>query len=129
MSIPALNKVDHIHIYVDDRDAAEVWYRDVLGFKRIPKFEHWAVGGGPLTLANDSATVHIALFKRPPQPNRAVIAFGVTADALIAWQTHLGSALGAAPPIIDHQGAWSLYFSDPDGNPYEITSYEDPYKT
>jgi sugar lactone lactonase YvrE len=24
----------------------------------------------------------------------------------------------------DHQVSWSLYFSDPDGNPYEITSYE-----
>ncbi len=25
---------------------------------------------------------------------------------------------------VDHRVAWSLYFSDPDGNPFEITCYD-----
>jgi catechol-2,3-dioxygenase len=31
--------------------------------------------------------------------------------------------LDRPPEVKDHQVSWSLYFSDPDGNPYEITSY------
>ncbi len=30
----------------------------------------------------------------------------------------------AGRAALDHDFAWSLYFSDPFGNPYEITSYD-----
>jgi catechol-2,3-dioxygenase len=32
--------------------------------------------------------------------------------------------LGSAPRCEDHALALSMYFSDPDGNPFEITTYE-----
>lgn len=37
---------------------------------------------------------------------------------------HLAKALGRPPELEDHQITWSMYFSDPDGNPFEITSYD-----
>jgi catechol-2,3-dioxygenase len=121
---PSLDRIDHIHVFVADRAASERWYERVIGLKRVAEFERWAAEGGPLTLANDSGTVHLALFERGLQPCRSTVAFGVGASAFLAWQQHLLATLGAAVKVEDHALSMSLYFSDPDGNPYEITSYE-----
>ena len=121
---PILDRVDHIHVYVTDREVSEQWYEEVLGLSRMPELESWATDGGPVTVANEAGTVHLALFERKPQPSRSTIAFGVTAPEFIAWRKHLVAALDEPPKIEDHELSWSLYFSDPDGNPYEITTYE-----
>jgi len=42
----------------------------------------------------------------------------------VAWQRHLSKALGNPVEAVDHEVAWSLYFTDPDQNPYELISYE-----
>jgi catechol-2,3-dioxygenase len=122
---PTIESIDHIHVYVADRAVAEKWYADVLGLKRIAELEFWANDdGGPLTIGNIAGTVHIALFQRTTLPCRSVIAFGVSADEFIAWRAHLGKVFGETIEIFDHDVSWSLYFSDPDGNPYEITSHQ-----
>jgi RimJ/RimL family protein N-acetyltransferase/catechol 2,3-dioxygenase-like lactoylglutathione lyase family enzyme len=121
---PRLHAVDHIHVFVADRAAAEGWYRRVLGLVRKPELAFWADEGGPLTLTNADDSVHIALFERPRQPCRSTVALRVGAVELHAWRQHLAAALGQAPALEDHAVAWSIYFSDPDGNPYEITTYE-----
>jgi catechol 2,3-dioxygenase-like lactoylglutathione lyase family enzyme len=122
--IPTIQGIDHLHLFVADRAAAQRWYAEVLGFEPVAELAHWAAGGGPLTLADAGGTVHLALFERPPQPCRSTIAFGVTAAQFAAWQKHLAACLPQPPQGVDHGAAWSLYFSDPDGNPYEITTYE-----
>lgn len=121
--IPAFQHIDHVHVYVIDRAAAESWYASVLGFSRVPELAFWAEGG-PLTLVDPSGTVHLALFQREAQKCRSVIALGASAGGLLAWQTHLAEALGHPIEMVDHQASWSIYFTDPDGNPYEITTYE-----
>jgi catechol-2,3-dioxygenase len=121
---PSLQRIDHIHVFVADRVAAETWYADVLGFTRVKALEFWAEGGGPLTLSDMSNTVHIALFERPIERCRSTIALAVKADDFLAWRSHLGATLDRPPEVEDHEVSWSLYFTDPDGNPYEITSYE-----
>jgi catechol-2,3-dioxygenase len=120
---PALEAVDHIHIHVSDRASAERWYREVLGFTRVPELERWTADQGPLTLRNAGDTIHLALFERPKQPSRTTIALRVTAPDFLAWRAHLSQALGQPVLPVDHEVSWSLYFVDPDGNPYEITSY------
>ena len=122
--IPALTGIDHVHVHVVDRDAAEAWYARILGLVRVPDLVFWEAGGGPLTLANASGTVHIALFARPAGKRHATIAFAATARDFLGWQSHLTAALGHSIELEDHQVSWSLYFADPDGNPCEITSYE-----
>jgi catechol-2,3-dioxygenase len=121
--IPAFQRIDHIHVYVTSRPAAEAWYASVLGFSRVPELELWA-GSGPLTLVDPSGTVHLALFEREAQKCRSVIALGASAAELLAWQAHLAAALGHPLELEDHQVSWSIYFHDPYENPYEITTYE-----
>jgi NAD(P)-dependent dehydrogenase (short-subunit alcohol dehydrogenase family) len=121
---PPLDGVDHLHVFVTDRAAAERWYAGALGLRRVEALAHWAAGGGPLTLADAADRVHLALFERPSQPNRATIALGTDAAGFIAWRQRLAHWLAAAPEAVDHDVSWSIYFSDPDGNPYEITCYQ-----
>ena len=121
--IPAFDRIDHIHVYATDRNRAEQWYADVMGFRRVPELESWA-DGGPLTLSNSSGTVHIALFEAPAQPCRSVIALSVGAEEFVAWRKHLVDKLRRPVEPEDHELSWSLYFADPDGNPWEITSYQ-----
>lgn len=121
---PELQGIDHIHVFVRDRDRAVRWYREVLGFEPVTGLETWAADGGPLTLGDAGGHIHIALFERPPQPNRATLALRTDAAGLALWFAHLSRHLGTAPTMQDHALSVSLYFSDPDGNPYEITTYE-----
>ena len=120
---PSLERIDHIHVHVADRARAERWYAEVLGLSRMAALESWA-SGGPLTLADASGAIHLALFERAPEPSRSTVAFGVAAADFVAWRRHLESRLGRSVEPVDHRLAWSLYFADPDGNPYEITTYE-----
>jgi catechol-2,3-dioxygenase len=123
-TLPKLEHFDHVHIFVADRVAAEAWYQRVLGFHRITELESWAKNGGPLTLANDNAHIHLALFERPAGKNHSVVALRASAIEFLRWKAHLTTTLSRTIDAVDHQFAWSLYFSDPDGNPFEITSYQ-----
>ena len=122
--IPGLQGIDHIHVYVPDRPQAEEWYREVLGFERVAALENWAAGGGPLTIQDADGSVHLAMFEREMPHNHATIAFKVDGKGLLSWQHHLSDVLDATIDLVDHDSSWSIYFSDPYGNPFEITSYE-----
>ena len=121
---PTFDRIDHIHVHVADRNRAEQWYADVLGLRRMPELEFWAADGGPLTLQNPSGTVHVALFESAPQPCRSTIAVSVGAEEFVAWRLHLVEQLRRPVEPEDHQVSWSLYFSDPDGNPLEVTTWQ-----
>ncbi|MES2016606.1 MAG: VOC family protein [Pseudomonadota bacterium] len=119
-----LQAFDHIHIYVADRVKSEAWYRDILHLNRSKEFEFWAAGGGPLTIQNESGSIHLALFERPAQRCRSVVAIRVSAAGYQAWKAHLERAMPGQVSEHDHEASLSLYFRDPDGNPYELTTYE-----
>lgn len=120
---PDLNGIDHIHVYVEDRTQAVIWYENVLGFTPVEALKSWAVDGGPLTIGNAGGTVHLALFEKPDHDEGATIAFSTGGNALLAWKTHLESK-GIYLTVSDHDLSYSLYFQDPDGNKYEITTYD-----
>lgn len=119
---PPFEAIDHLHVHVTDRPAAEAWYRRVLGLRRVAALAHWAAGGGPLTLADDAGQLHLALFERPPRGGQPTIALRVPAAGLLDWRAHLRRELGQAPDIVDHGETRSIYFADPDGNGFEITT-------
>lgn len=123
---PGLNGFDHIHVYVRDREAAASWYQRVLDFTPIEKLMVWAVDGGPLTLADAGDQIHLALFEQPDHSGSSAIAFRASGEAFLAWKAHL-QAHGIELRIADHQLAYSLYFSDPDNNTHEITTYDHQY--
>jgi catechol 2,3-dioxygenase-like lactoylglutathione lyase family enzyme len=121
---PTLEGFDHIHVFVADRAASEEWYARVMGLRRVTELEAWSSGGGPLTIGNASGTVHLALFERPVEKCRSTVALSTTASAFLAWRAHLSGVFARSIEVVDHELSWSLYFTDPDGNPFEITSYE-----
>jgi catechol-2,3-dioxygenase len=121
--IPTFDRIDHIHLYVANRNKAEQWYASVMGFTRMVELESWA-DDGPLMLQNSSGTVHVAMFEATPQPCRSTIAVAVGAEEFVAWRTHLVEMLKRPVEPEDHRLSWSLYFADPDGNPWEVTSYQ-----
>lgn len=121
---PDLHRIDHIHVFVADRAAAETWYARVLGLQRIPELVFWSADGGPLTLGNPGGSVHLALFEGVNQGCRSTVALGVAGAEFLAWRTHLEAVLQRHVAPVDHTVSWSLYIGDPDGNPFEITTNE-----
>lgn len=115
-----INKIDHVHIYVNNIDAAEKWYSDVLGLSRISEFKSWAVDGGPLTIGNSD--VHLALFTGS-KSNSNIVALKVELEEFSFVQAHLDVS-GVKYIYADHDMSISVYFQDPDGNKYEITAYK-----
>jgi catechol-2,3-dioxygenase len=120
---PPMKSIDHGHVWVVDRTAAEHWYEKVLGLVRIKEPAFWPPSGGPLTIQNCEGTVRLALFEGTPEKRPSTIAFGVDANAFMKWQPHLGDVLGMQLQAVDNTVSWSLYFTNPDGNRFEITSY------
>ena len=120
--IPKLQAIDHVYIFVKDRAKSELWYRNVLGLHPVKALEFWARDGGPLTIANSEETIHLALFES--NKNEATtVAFSVSGQEYLKWFQHLKSE-GLPVNHNDHEISWSVYFKDPDGNPFEITSYD-----
>ena len=123
---PELNGFDHVHVYVNDRNQAEQWYAKVLGFKRVEKLMVWAVDGGPLTLQDPGGKIHLALFEKNNHEGSSAIAFAATGIEFLAWKAEL-EAQGLELRFADHELAYSIYFSDPDNNMHEITTYQHDY--
>jgi len=122
-STPELRGFDHIHVHVSSWADAERWYGTMLGLKRVEALMQWAVDGGPLTLEDAAGNVHLALFEREDPSRSTAVAFGATGKGFLRWKAHL-ERQGVELRITDHALAYSLYFHDPDGNLYEITTYE-----
>ncbi|OEY68086.1 VOC family protein [Marinobacter sp. X15-166B] len=119
---PKLHAIDHIHIHVSDRPASEQWYNRVLGLRRDNNPDSSVTGDGPLTLSNDEGSVHLALFESASD-QRTVVAFATSGHEYMAWFAHLRKE-GLQVSHVDHKVSWSVYFRDPDHNPYEITTYD-----
>jgi catechol-2,3-dioxygenase len=124
MTPSPLIAIDHLHLHVRHRPSAERWYAEVLGLRRVVALAHWAADGGPLTLADPGGVLHLAVFEHPatpPQPHRGTVALRIDPEQAGAWREHLRKALGSAPAVVDHGVTRSLYFHDPDGDPFELT--------
>ncbi len=115
-------------VYTDDLDAAERFYRDVLGleflgkepgrhvFFQVGTHDALLIFRPEATLRGDHLPAHGA---RGP----GHFAMGIDADALDLWRDHLRRHDVA----IEHEEAWplgghSLYFRDPAGNSVELTT-------
>ena len=120
---PKLQNIDHIHVIVSDRQKALDWYNNILGLKPskeiivLPK-------SGPLMIRNNEGNINIALFKGKSKDNQAVIAFKVSGEQFINCHNTITHSLTENLEVVDHDIQFSIYFEDPFGNPYEITSYD-----
>jgi catechol 2,3-dioxygenase-like lactoylglutathione lyase family enzyme len=114
-------------IYVDDLEAAEAFYRDVLGLEVIGKeagrHVFFRVGDGVLLAFDPEATLKCDML--PPHGARGPghFALGVRTDGLDEWRRRL-EALGVAveKEVEWPRGGRSLYFRDPAGNSVELVT-------
>lgn len=116
--------IDHVHVFVADCGAAREWYARILGLAPVPELEFWAREGGPLALSNPARTVTLALFEQAESAHRATVALRVSGPDFLAWQRGLVAEPDLGVRRADHAVSWSLYFADPDGNRFEITTYD-----
>ena len=134
MSDFKMGSLDHVHIFVPDRKVAAEWYAENMGFQIVPELEVWANDPmGPLTISADSGKTGIALFERDLQKEWLnVVAFHVSGDEFLNFLKNAvssnyfdrnGKSIRAFEPV-DHEVSYSLYFSDPFGNPYELTTHD-----
>lgn len=124
---PKLSGIDHIHLYVPNREEAAEWYKNTLGFTIVESLRFWAENDqGPLTIADPTGKIHLALFQRQEYTPLTAIAFGADGKDFLQWKTYLEEQ-DLLDRLADHKVAWSLYFKDPYGNSHEITTYQHDY--
>jgi catechol 2,3-dioxygenase-like lactoylglutathione lyase family enzyme len=125
-------QLDHVHVYVADRAKAAEWCERILGLTVVPEHAGWAADPrGPLTVSSDGGNTSLALFQHDIA-DRTMIAFRVDGAG---FKTFLGRLSEypvydrdgrqvTAQDVVDHEHSFSIYFCDPDGNPYELTTYD-----
>src|SRR5262245_42967038 len=132
----AVKQIDHVELCVPDQYEAARWYEQVLGLKILKAFEHWAEGGR-LMISSDQGSTKLALFKCDPPGSRPLvghkrIAFLVDAAGFMDFLDHIervpvycndGQQV-LRKDVVDHDQSWSIYFCDPYGNRYEVTTYD-----
>ena len=132
-----VEQIDHVELFVPDRYTAARWYEQALGLRILPDYEHWAGPGGPLMISSDGGDTKLALFEgeargRRPTAGHHRVAFRVSGAGFLQFLEHVretvvysesGEAISQLSPV-DHGKAFSVYFCDPYGNRFEVTSYD-----
>ena len=122
-----IDRVLETILYVDDLDAAERFYGEVLGLELDSRkdglFVFFRCGAGMLLLFEPEAA---ATGRNVPAhgargPGHAC--FAVAEDALPAWQARLAAAgVAVEQEMTWPRGARSFYFRDPAGNSLELAT-------
>lgn len=130
-SIPVGTHIGHVHLKVSDLDRAVNFYRDILGFDLIARFEDkaaflsaggyhhhiglntWESGGGSPPSRGSTGLFHFAV----NYPTRRDLAAGLRRLLDRAWGID-----GAS----DHGTHLAIYLHDPDHNGIELVSDRQP---
>ncbi|MBW7886056.1 MAG: VOC family protein [Caldilineaceae bacterium] len=133
-----VEQIDHVELFVPDRQAAAAWYAATLGIAPLAAHADWAADAqGPLMISSDGGRTMIALFTGEAQGRHPVtgvrrIAFRVDGAGFLAFLRRLadypvfdrdGRAVQTLEAV-DHDKSWSVYFFDPYGTPLEVTTYD-----
>jgi catechol 2,3-dioxygenase-like lactoylglutathione lyase family enzyme len=136
-----VQQIDHVELFVPDRYEAAKWYERVLGLEIVRAVEPWAQApGGPLMISSDGGKTMLALFAGRARGSRETaghhrVAFRVDGATFLTFLRRLkdhpvfsedGQPVHSLS-VVDHDQAFSVYFCDPYGNRYEITSYDYDY--
>ena len=131
-------QIDHVELFVPNRYEAADWYKRTLGLEIVPGYEQWAADPrGPLMISSDDGNTKLALFagrsrESIPASGWHLVAFRVDADGFMEFMKRLADQplidderrTVTFDSIVDHQKAYSVYFSDPYGHRLEVTTYD-----
>ena len=114
-------------VYVDDLDAAEAFYRDVLGLevlvREASRHVFFRVGDGVLLAFNPEATLTGDLLPAHGARGPGHFALGVRAEKLDEWRWRLeGHGVVIQREVEWPRGGRSVYFRDPAGNSVELVT-------
>lgn len=114
-------------VYVDDLDAAEAFYRDVLGLEVIGReagrHVFFRVGEGVLLAFIPEATLKGDMLPPHGATGPGHFALGVRAEDLDDWRHGLeGHGVTIEKEVRWPRGGRSLYFRDPAGNSVELVT-------
>lgn len=132
------DQIDHVELFVPDRYDAASWFAKILGLHIVEADEAWAADPkGPLMISSDGGNTKLALFEGRPQGTREtagfhLVAFRVNSSGFLSFLDRLvdvevfdvGGNRMTRKDVRDHDRAFSIYFCDPWGHRYEITSYD-----
>ena len=125
----AVERIDHVEVFVRDIDAAIRWYADALGLTVLHRWdpEPVMIGAGGTALAlfraklGSPAATDLRLRKGIGWHR---VAWRTSMAGFEAAQCHLTErGIGFRGPV-DHDVACSIYFNDLDGNHLEVTYYQ-----
>ena len=116
-----IDKIDHIHVYVENIELAEQWYKAILGFSRDESLLFWFEQGGPLVIRNHGAS--LSLFLRQSQHPGHTVAFRVAARSISELIPVLRQH-NIPYSVSDHEVSVSVYFRDLSDNKIEVTTYD-----
>jgi catechol 2,3-dioxygenase-like lactoylglutathione lyase family enzyme len=133
-----VSQIDHVELFVPDRYEAAAWYKRTLGLDIVPGYQQWATDPrGPLMISSDDGSTKLALFEGQPQESSPtsgwhLVAFRVNAYGFMDFMKHLADhplidhqrRAVTFDSIVDHDQAYSVYFSDPYGHRLELTTYD-----
>jgi catechol 2,3-dioxygenase-like lactoylglutathione lyase family enzyme len=131
VTIPAVDRLDHLVLTVRDLDATCRFYTDVLGM-RVVRF-----GQGRVAVHFGSQKINLhptggsaALVADTPTPGSGDLCF-LSDVPLGRWVDHVQArGVGIIEPPSRRVGAQgpieSIYFRDPDGNLIEVSNLVDP---
>jgi catechol 2,3-dioxygenase-like lactoylglutathione lyase family enzyme len=114
-------------LYVDDLDAAERFYRDVLGLdvesRNANLFVFFRCGDGMLLLFEPGAARTGRTVPSHGADGPGHVCFAVPESELDAWQTRLATAgIEIEQEVTWPGGGRSFYFRDPAGNSLELAT-------
>ena len=128
--IPAPSAILEASLYVDDLDAAEQFYGEVLGLDRIQRAANrhviYRIGGSVLLIFNPEQTEQPPLNPDMPVPSHGARGAGhvclvLTRDEIAVMRKHLLDWNVPVDAEFDWPGgARSLYVRDPAGNSIEF---------
>lgn len=130
-----VQRIDHVHVEVSDRETAADWYEKILGLKRHRDLQNWAEDPmGPFILQGSDGYPALSLFARGcKEPTRdSTIAFRVDGTSFVQFCESLDALKLKAnsdkvltrADVVDHDLSWFLYFLDLDQNRIEVTTYD-----
>lgn len=121
-----INAVLETCLYASDLEAAERFYRDVLGLRFLSRVEgrhvFFRCGAGVFLVFNPDAT---AVPGFPPHGAHGPghVAFRIPASEFDVWRERLrGHAVPIEAEVDWPRGGHSIYFRDPAGNSVELAS-------
>jgi catechol 2,3-dioxygenase-like lactoylglutathione lyase family enzyme len=125
--VPRFTRPHHLALSVSDMERSAAWYRTVLGFRLVRRFD---TGIPRILQMHPDSGFYVSLYNHPDRagerfdPRRTGLdhlAFAVPdASSLDAWKAHLDTNGVESSPVRDLRHALFVSLEDPDGVQLEL---------